>query len=126
MIYVSTEVYVFRPSTTPPTRFRSSKNSGENSLRSSGSSATPAAIDRARARRAATASSQLTLCEFQQIPRPHLRQRGKVGADHIGDFGIAAGWLPVGHQHQRRAVAGRLDRAEGHAVRDDVVAFKVL
>src|SRR6185437_15056306 len=55
-----------------------------------------------------------------------LRETADIGRNDGRDLGIAASGIAVGHQHDRRAVAGHLDAAIDGAVGDDVVAVRVL
>ena len=54
--------------------------------------------------------------------RPHLGEAADVGQNDMAEFWIAAGRLPVGHQDERRLIAGDLDGAERDAVGHDVMA----
>ena len=78
------------------------------------------------ARRAASAASIVTASNATLAPTGKPRQRRQVGRNHGRDLGIAAGGLPVGQQHDRRAVARHLDRARRDGIGRDVEAAAVL
>src|SRR4051794_36547426 len=64
--------------------------------------------------------------EAENLPRLKLRDPTEVCRDHGCQLGVAPGGAAIGHQHDRRAIAGHLNAAVHSAIRDDVVPVKMV
>ena len=64
--------------------------------------------------------------EAQGLAGQGVAQARQVGADHGGDFRIAADGLAIGEQDDGPTVAGYLDGARRHGIGNDVGAACVL
>ena len=77
-------------------------------------------VEKCRLRRARrNRAGVLDAMEADHCSRSHLRETAEIRTNDRCDLGIPAGRLPVGHLHDRLALAGHLDCAHGDSVGND-------